>query len=420
MSPLLRKILAHNLLLTAIVAGLVAFGIHAIRIAGEGNPSPSIETAWRSQLVWAVAGAGIYLVAGLIDYRLWVRWASLPGWLLGVALLVFLVIKGEDVNDTRGWLQVAGLSVQPSQLAMAAAILCGAACLGEWRRAHGLFRLPFVQLALIGVLMGLPCLLVLLQGDVGSALVWLPVTAALCLVGNIPFRHLMLVTLGALTVLPLFYFFGLTDQRRERIEVWLDMLEGRPVDVRGPAYAAYYTSTAVGSGGWNGFYNRAPGQPLQDPQLMPGTEDPTPKQSIHSLGLIPLKTVHNDFIFAVVGERFGFRGSALLILAFCALLLVCFWIAYHARDLAGRLVATGAAALVFAHMFQNIGMVVLLTPITGIPLPFVSYGGTFTVVMLFLMGAVQSVWVHRDEDEEQDPQPATQRGPSLRGLLSPP
>lgn len=414
MSPLLRKIIDQNWYLTGALAVMVIFGINAVAVAGENNPNPSIANAYKSQINFALAGGFAYFICSLIDYK-WLRWVAAPGMLAGLGLLVLALLQGEEINDTKGWLKLGGVQFQPSQFAMGAAIIAASFGLGGLRRFHWFFRLPFVNLALIGFLMGVPCLLVLLQGDVGSALVWLPVSAALCLVGNIPFRHLTLVFLAAMIVLPPFYFFGLSESRRSRIVVYLDMLQGRPVDIRGEGYAAHYASTAVGSGGWNGF-GRAQNSDIISPA---GTIDDDArlaerKNSLHSQGLIPRKTAHTDFIFAVLAERYGFRGSMLLLTGYAALLVICLVIAYGARDLTGRLLVTGVAALIFAHIFQNVGMNVLLTPITGIPLPFISYGGTFLIVLLSMMGLVQSVWVHRIEEEEPKPEPEPDR---LRGLF---
>lgn len=418
MSPLLRKLLGQNWYLTAVLFAMIVFGIQAIAVAGEQNPNPSIVGAYKTQTTFAFIGAIAYLVCALVDYK-WLRWLAAPGMLLGLALLVFALLKGEEINDTKGWLKLGGFQFQPSQFAMGAAIIAASFGLGELRRFHWFFRLPFVNLAMIGFLMGLPCLLVLLQGDVGSALVWLPVSAALCLVGNIPFRHLALVVLAAMIVVPPFYFFGLNDSRRSRIEVYLDMLQGRPVDIRGQGYAAYYASTAVGSGGWNGFGRNAATDP-NVPELLPdpSVEDPSlaeRKNSLHAQGLIPRKTAHTDFIFAVLAERYGFRGSMLLITGYGLLLTVCMVIAYSSRDLTGRLLVAGVAALIFAHVFQNIGMNILITPITGIPLPFISYGGTFLIVIMGMMGLVQSVWIHRAPEEmsKSAPEPID----PLRGLM---
>ena len=113
------------------------------------------------------------------------------------------------------------------------------------------------------------------------------------------------------------------------------------------------------------------------------------------LGYLPPGAVDNDLIFPVVGEDFGFRGAAALIIAEGIVLLWCCWVAASARDKIGALVAVGVMTMLFTHIFVNIGMTIQLVPITGIPLPFVSYGGTFLVVCLAAMGLVQSVWVHR-------------------------
>lgn len=414
MSPLLRKIIGQNWYLTGTLAVLLIFGVQAVAVAGENNPNPSILNAYKSQITFAFAGGFAYFVCSMVDYK-WLRWVAAPGMLVGLGLLVFALLKGEEINDTKGWVKLGGLQFQPSQFAMGAAIIAASFGLGELRRYHWFFRLPFVNLFLIGLLMGVPCLLVLRQGDVGSALVWLPVSAALCLVGNIPFRHLLLVFLAAMIVLPPFYFFGLSESRRSRIVVYLDMLQGRPVDIRGEGYAAHYASTAVGSGGWNGF-GRSQTSDIASPSgaIDDDTRLAERKNSLHAQGLIPRKTAHTDFIFAVLAERYGFRGSMLLLTGYAALLIICLVIAYGARDLTGRLLVTGVAALLFAHVFQNVGMNVLLTPITGIPLPFISYGGTFLLVLMAMMGLVQSVWIHRIEDETPRPEPEPDR---LRGLF---
>lgn len=416
MSPLLRKLVAHQWWLTGVLVALVIFGIRAVAMAGENNPSEGIREAYRTQTLYAVVGFAVYMITSLVNYRWWVRLAALPAMAAGIGLLVYTLVFGKEINDTKGWIELGPVTFQPSQFAMAAAILAVSVALGELRKLHGFFRLPFINLAMVGGLMGVPCLLVLLQGDVGSALVWLPVSAALCLVGNIPFRHLALVALAAMTVIPPFYFFALTDSRRERIESYFDALRGEEMDTRGRDYAAHHVTMAVGSGGWNGFESAA--QSARERAVLQGQVAEASaaelKNSVHAQGLIPRNTVHTDFIFAVVAERYGFRGSALLIFGYCCLLAICLTIAYGARDLTGRLIVTGVAALVFAHMFQNIGMNVLLTPITGIPLPFISYGGTFLLTLLFLMGMVQSVWIHREPEPEKEAQPEPRR--SLRPL----
>jgi len=117
------------------------------------------------------------------------------------------------------------------------------------------------------------------------------------------------------------------------------------------------------------------------------------------LGYLPKNTSYNDLIFPVVGEISGFRGASTLIIFEGTVLLWCLFVAARARDKIGALVAVGVMMMLFTHVFVNIGMTIQLVPITGIPLPFVSYGGTFLVACLAAMGLVQSVWVHRKNFE---------------------
>ena len=126
------------------------------------------------------------------------------------------------------------------------------------------------------------------------------------------------------------------------------------------------------------------------------------------LGLVPQMTSHDDFIFTVIAETFGFQGAALLIFGLLFLLIMALTVAFFACDSLGRLIATGIVGLLFAHCFEHIGMNIGLLPITGIPLPLVSYGGTFVLIVMFLFGMIQSVWVHRNKMLET---PESQKAP---------
>ena len=167
------------------------------------------------------------------------------------------------------------------------------------------------------------------------------------------------------------------------------MLQGKKVNILAEAYSAYNNLLAIGSGGWSGK----------------GFKNP---ESINNKGFISPDTAINDFIFPVLSEEHGFRGSIMLLGGFMLLLLQCIYVAFYSRDMMGRLLVVGVVGLLFAHIYQNVGMNLLLMPITGIPLPFISYGGTFMVVILFLMGLVQSVWVHRIDPEERKGRPQLQ------------
>ena len=133
---------------------------------------------------------------------------------------------------------------------------------------------------------------------------------------------------------------------------------------------------AIGSGGWSGIGFKAPNTQIE-------------------LGFLPATAVHNDYIFSAIAEQWGFVGGIVLIGAFALLLLTCLFVAFFAGDQFGLLLVVGISALIFTHIFQNIGMTISMLPITGVPLPLVSYSGSFALMIMFGLGIVNSVWVHR-------------------------
>lgn len=361
------------------MAGLLIFGIFAIYSACWMREGEGLSNVWRTQIVAVVLGLFAFFAAALIDYR-WVKWAGIPFYLFGVALLVYTILNGIEVNGQKGWIQVGGRTIQTSQIAIAGGIIFMALILSHLHKVHGIFRNHFLRLIVAAVAGGIPFLLVLVTGDFGSAMVWIPVVGAMVLVGSIPYRYLIVVVLCGTLFLPYAYFFGLKDYQKKRITVPIDMLLDREVDTLGDAYSAHFNLLAIGSGGFTGKGFKS-------------------TDTINYKGFITPTTAINDFIFAVLAEEHGFRGSILMLTGFLLLLFQCLFVAFYSRDMLGRLVVIGVVALLFAHIFQNVGMNLLLMPITGIPLPLVSFGGTFVVIVMFLLGLVQSVWVHRGIDE---------------------
>ena len=140
-----------------------------------------------------------------------------------------------------------------------------------------------------------------------------------------------------------------------------------------------------------------------------GWSAPAERNSLFAKGYPSRTTAHNDYIFVVIGEELGFRGSLILLSFYAVLLIECLFVAFYSRDMCGRLLVSLVIALIFAHVFESIGMCVLLLPITGIPLPLVSYSGTFVVICMFLLGLVQSVWIHRNERRAAPVEPVAER-----------
>lgn len=387
MTPFLRKLLGMNWVLVLVMYGLLIFGVFMIESAARHlsissellskHGSAGVYYAWM-QKWWIVAGSVVYFGAALIDYR-WIRWLGIPFYVVSLGLMLMAMQQDDKVHR----LVLGGFSFQPAQLGISSGILLIAWLVQDLPKLHRWFAAPFIRIGMIGVLVAIPFLIVMKMGDMGSALVWIPVAIVALLIGGAPFRYMSFMALIAAGMLPLMYFVALplvSERGPERIDIWLRMMQGKEVDISGPGYAPHNVSMAVGKAGWKGI-----GWKSND------------ANSLHEKGFIPRDTAHNDYIFAVIAEELGFRGSLLLITAFALLMIQGLFIAFYSRDLSGRLLAALVVALFFAHVFESIGMCVLLMPITGIPLPLVSYSGTFVVICMFLLGLVQSVWVHRHD-----------------------
>lgn len=379
MTPLFRKFLGLNWVLFINMLLLIAWGVWAIYNASAFRDGAALANKWRDQVQWGFLGLVVFFSTALMDYK-WIRWGAGLMYLAGVAGLVAVKVFGVEVNGAKSTIDIGPVHFQPSQLAICGTILTLAVILGDMHRVTPVFRHHWLRLGVSGVIAVIPMAMVLTEPDLGSAAVYGPVLIALLLVGSIPFRYLITLFLCVMCVLPLAYFFGLKPYQKERVEVFTNMLTNKKVDVQGGAWMADKVQIAVGSAGFEGK------GPLSEKVM---------GRSVHRTFFSETESI-NDFIYAVIVEEFGFRGGVLQIAFMALLLLQCVFVAFYARDQLGRLLVVGVTAMLFAHSMQNMGMNVLMMPITGLPLPFTSYGGMFLVMCLFLMGMAQSVWVHRN------------------------
>lgn len=376
-----------NWVLVLAMYGLLIFGVFMIESAARhvSVTKANLEQFGTAgayfaskQKTFILIGSIAYFAAAFVDYR-WIRWLGIPFYIVSMGLMAVAMQQDDSVHQLR----FGGFSFQPAQLGITAGILLIAWLLQDLPKLHRWLGAPFVRIGVIAVVAAGPFLMVMKMGDMGSALVWIPVAIVALIIGGIPFRYLTCMAFIGVGVLPLLYFVALplvSKRGPERIDVWLRMLNGREVDISGDAYAPHNVSMAIGKAGWKGVGYMATSE----------------KGSLHDKGFIPRDTAHNDYIFAVIGEELGFRGGLLLLTAFTLLLIQGLFIAFYSRDLTGRLLVCLIVALYFAHIFESIGMCQLLMPITGIPLPLISYSGTFVVICMFLLGLVQSVWIHRN------------------------
>lgn len=345
---------------------LAIFGVIAVYSATYMRGDPFVQDYWRKQANWVAIGFVAFMVTSLIDYR-WVRWGALPMYLAGIVFLILTRFIGTKVYGAKSWLHLGPLNFQPAQLAVIAGIMVMALFLSQFREMH-----PMLRLALCFAIAGAPCLLILMQPDLGMVIIWGPVLLALLFVAGIPIRYLICIILIVAALMPLAYNLGLKPYQKERITAFLNP----EIDKQGSAWAINQSLIAIGSGGWAGKGFKAPNTQIE-------------------LGFLPATAVHNDYIFSAIGEQWGFVGGAFLLGAFALLLLTCLFVAFYAGDQFGLLLVIGITALIFTHIFQNVGMTISMLPITGVPLPLISYSGSFVLMIMFGLGIVNSVWVHR-------------------------
>ncbi|MHB8519803.1 MAG: rod shape-determining protein RodA [Limisphaerales bacterium] len=344
------------------------------------------------QIVWYVAGTIGAVALCLIDYHILARWSFVIYWTL-ILLLVAVFVLGKLQFGARRWIDFGPVQFQPSEFAKLAFILAMAHFLS---RPIEELRQPSVFWKAIG-LMVLPFALILKEPDLGSALVFLPVGLAMMFVAGAPPRYLKLL-LGGVSLLvalllvdilfapPGWWHVKLEDYQRRRLLVYFGQDFAPPqateaerqrarLQQLNDSYNVRQALISVGSGRLTGKGWRQ------------GTQS--------ALGYLPRAVAHNDFIFSVIAEEKGFLGSVTVLALYTAVLFTGIRIAGQARDRLGKLLAVGVVTLLFSHVFINIGMNIRIMPVTGIPLPLLSYGGSSVLCSLIAAGILQNVYLYR-------------------------
>jgi rod shape determining protein RodA len=379
------------------ISGLGAFGIafiYSAQLPVQGN-------GWIVQTFWLFLGAGVYVTVSLVDYQFWLGVAH---WIYAVCLVPLVLVLvpgiGSEVYGSQRWIRLGKFSFQPSDTAIVAVLLITASLLV--RSKIGTVRQSLNVLGKLALAVGVPMLLILRQPDLKSAIVLPPMVFSMLYVSRLSGRFfagalaafLMVTGLVAWDTWRYMDFMGshgysfqtdkgqyekhtwvpLHDYQRNRI---LSFVDPDKIDPMGIGWNQRQSLISVGSGGLSGK----------------GWTEGTQAR----LGYLPRSVAHNDFIFSVIAEEKGFLGSITVLSLFGLLLFNGIRIAGLSRDRFGTLLALGVTVLFMVHVFVNIAMTIGLVPITGIPLPFISYGGTFVLSCCLLQGLVQSVYRFRKD-----------------------
>ncbi len=345
------------------VMGTIIFVVGVINLYSgtHANPSASMASLYKRQILLyglaIVAGMAISFIRpkALFRYSYWI-------YLLNIILLVLVLFVGDEGMGARRWLSFGGIRIQPSELMKISVILA----LARWyakKDPHK--KIGFRELVVPFLIAAFPAVLIIIEPDLGTGLL------VILIFGTITFyRKLKLKTLMILCILGVvggttMYQFGLKDYQRKRIVSFIDPT----ADVKGSGYNAHQSKIAIGSGQFlgKGFM----------------------KSSQASLNYLPEN--HTDFVFSVFNEEHGFFGSIVLILLYCVLFFRFIWLSMAVPNLFESIISIGLMSIFFWHTFINMGMVTGLMPIVGLPLPFMSYGGSSLLTFGVCCGLATSI-----------------------------
>lgn len=311
-----------------------------------------------------VIGLVSMLIFCMFDYEQFANMIKYVAY-VSLFLLVSVFIWGVTGDwGARSWIRIGSVGLQPSEFVKIGFVITFSYHLSkvsdELNQLKNIFWL--------GVHIVVPVALILMQPDAGSAMVFIFMFVCMMFAAKLSFKYIVPVACAGVAAIPIVYTFVLSEYQKKRILVFLNP-ELDPVN---SGYNVLQSKIAVGSGG------------LFGKGFTEGTQN--------MMGYLPAK--HTDFIFSIVGEEFGFIGSILLICALFFIIIRCFSVASKADNLFGRYICTGVGAMFLFHAFENVGMCIGIMPVTGIPLPFISYGGTSLVTSMAAVGLVMSVAYH--------------------------
>ena len=353
------------LLLTVVL--LVGYGVTMIYSATRNAEDTALVEATTRQLVWAIVGLGALIGAAAIDYRIWGGIRRIV-YLVALLLLVIALALGQSqIGEVRRWIPLTFFDVQPSEAAKILVVLALAQYLANHEDDMGRLRVVLSAVALVA----LPTLLVFMQPNLSTAILLFVVGAAMIYAAGLRWQHLAAFGAIGIAALPLawFAFQGYMRENlpyvQERLLVFLI-----PTHAPDKRYNIDQALISIGSGG---FFGK-------------GFANPSSLSQLHFL-----RVRHTDFIFSVIAEELGMLGALILFALFVLLLFRLLRIAALSRDSFGRYIVIGFTMMIFFQAAVNMAMNLNLLPVAGLPLPFISYGGSSLVTLMLALGIAESV-----------------------------
>jgi rod shape determining protein RodA len=350
--------------LVGLPVGLVAFSIVVLFAISRWQTSGVTLSTPLHQALYAAMGLAFMLALTNFDYRL-LRSFAVPLFVLNMGLLAVVLALGHSAYGAQRWINLGVLPLQPSEPAKLLLVLVLAKFFSD--REDRIDEVGTIAMSLL--IVAIPMGLVLIQPDLGTSVVFLAIWVGMALMAGIRLRHLAALGVGCAAVLPLVWLvMGKVEKfhyMQDRALIFLDPNK----DPLGAGWNVIHSQIAVGSGGFLGNW------------FSTGTQS--------QLGL--LRVEDKDFIFSVIAEQVGFVGVLVLFMVYMMFLMRIARVAFMAADSFGRLLASGILAMVMFQIFVNIGMNIGMMPVTGIPLPLISYGGSSLITTLASLGVLQSV-----------------------------
>lgn len=320
------------------------------------------------QIIGLLVGVAISIILSIIDYKDF-KIIGVGIFIVSVALLILVLAigTGEELGS-RSWLKIGSFSFQPSEIAKIGFIAVVSIFLERIYDKTGNTRMNVVKLIIVS---SIPIVLVLAQKDFGTTMVFLFIFMLMLFIYGIKYKHILYMIITFISTTPFLWFFVLNDKRKDRIRVFLNP----ELDPLGSGFNVLRSKMAIGSGQilGKGIY-----QGIQ-------TQNST----------VPVK--ESDFIFSVIGEELGFAGAVIFIVLITFILIRCIYISSSSRDTYGSFLVIGVVAMFGMHFVENIGMSIGLLPVTGIPLPFTSAGGSAMISNYIALGIVLSVSMRRNK-----------------------